>query len=218
MQTRPLPLLGPRKEALLSLTPRCGIAAEIGADHGITAAHLVQSGVAKRLVVTDISAASLEKAKRRFALHGLSDRADFRVADGLDALEEPVEAVLLAGLGTRTLCAILERGKDRIGDAALILQPQQSPFQLREWLMQNGFRVDAERIALEEGRYYVVLRARRAKTLYTQRELLLGPCLLRDRPPLYAAYLRWRRGCLLAVRGEDTRQAVAWIEEVLAAL
>lgn len=213
-----LPKPGARKEALLALMPPCDLAAEIGADHGITAAHLLRSGIAGRLLVTDISAASLAKAKRLFALHGLLAQAEFRVADGLDALDGPVGAVLVAGLGTATIRGILQRGRGRIGNAALILQPQQDPVLLRRWLMENGFSMDAERIAQEDGRYYVVMRASRGHCAYSERELLLGPCLARAKEPPYREYLAWQQNRLRVMRHAQARQAVKWIEEELSSL
>lgn len=210
---RPLPLPGPRKDAILALTPHCRLAAEIGADHGITSAHLLQGGQCGRLIVADISAASLGKAQRLFALHGLSGSADFRVADGLDALDGPVDAIIIAGMGAATICRMLDRSRGKVGDAALILQPNPDPPSMRTWLAQNGYTIEAERLAIEGRRYYIILRARAGGRAYTPKELLLGPCLLRERPEGWQAYLAWRRGCLAAMRGEDTQQAIAWIEE-----
>lgn len=211
----PLPSPGPRKEAICALVPPCALGAEIGADHGIISAHLLRAGICRRMVVADISAASLAKARRLFALHGLEARADFRVADGLDALDTPVDAIVIAGMGAQTMQRMLAAGAARIGDAALVIQANQDPPGMRRWLAQRGYRIDAERLAREDRRYYIVVRAYRGEAAYTDRELLLGPCLLRERPPMYADYLRWRRDCLQAMRGVDMRQNIQWIEEAL---
>lgn len=211
----PLPIPGPRMRALIDMMPVCEVGAEIGADHGITAAHLVSGGICGRMIVTDISAASLDKARRRFAMHGLTDRADFRVADGLAALDAPVGAILIAGMGADTITHILSRGMDRIGDAALVLGPNPNPHIARRWLMENGFAIEAEAIAREDRRYYIVLRARRGEARYTEKELLLGPVLLRERPPLLHDYLTWRHGCTQCMQDDTARRALTWIEEAL---
>ena len=211
-----LPAPGARKAAILALTPVCARGAEIGADHGITSAHLLQSGRCGTMIVSDISAASLDKARRPFALHGLEGRAVFRVADGLRALDGPVGAVVIAGMGAQRIAQILSGCTPALAGAAFILQPIPDPPFLRRWLMENGFRLEAERLAREGRRYYIVLRAARGRAAYTPKELLLGPLLLRERPPLWREYLCWRRNCLLA--GREAGDAVGWIKEELDAL
>lgn len=210
-----LPMAGPRVAALVALTPPCALAAEIGADHGIISAHLLRGGRCARMIVADVSAASLAKARRLFAAHGLEERAEFRVADGLDAVDEPVDAILIAGMGAGTMTGILRRGVERIGGAALILQANQDVPAVRAWLAGNGFAIEAESIAREGRRFYVVMRARRGEAAHSARALYLGPCLLRERPDAFAPYLRWRRDCLLRVRRADVRQEIEWIEEAL---
>lgn len=209
-----MPALGPRQEAICALVPRVDTGAEIGADHGITAAHLLARGVCGRMVVSDISAASLDKARRLFMFHALEARADFRVADGLDALEGmPAGAVVIAGLGGLTVRDILARGLHRLRGAALVLQPQSDIDALRAWLAQNGYRIDAERLAREGRRFYVALRAVPGMASYDERALLLGPCLLRERPGEWQAYLRWMNGVLSRVRDRDVSAQMKWIEE-----
>jgi len=207
-----LPAPGPRKEALIGLVPPCALAAEIGADHGIISAFLLSQGICGRMVVSDISAASLQKARRLFAPRGLETRADFRVADGLLALDAPVEAIIIAGMGEKTIKEILRKGMDRLHGAALVLQSNTGVPGLRRWLAANGFRIDAERVVKEGRRYYIAMRAVEGRAVYSEKELCLGPCLLGERPPLLREYLAWRRGCLLRARGGD-QPAVKWLEE-----
>lgn len=211
----PLPEAGPRKEAIFALTPPSQVIAEIGADHGITSAYLLRLGIAGRMIVSDISAASLLKARRLFALHGLEESAAFCVANGLDALTEPVGAAILAGMGAKTIAEILLRGRDAAPDAAFILQPSTDPPYLRRFLMENGYRIEDERLAFENRRYYVAMRARRGRASYTEKEILLGPRLLAERPPLFPEYLAWRKVCLARVRRESARGQIAWIEQAL---
>lgn len=208
-----LPEPGARKRALCELMPRVALAAEVGADHGITSAHLLREGICGRMILSDISAASLEKARRLFALHGLQTQAQFRVADGLDALREPVDAILISGIGARTMCDILKRGRDRIGWAALVLQARPNPQDVRRWLMKNGYAIECERLAYEGGRFYPALRAVRGQADYTEKELLLGPCLLRERPQAFEAYLTWHEACLLRMQSEYAARALRWVRE-----
>lgn len=206
-----LPTLGPRKLAVCQLVPKVSLGADVGTDHGIISAHLLREGICSRMILSDISAASLEKAKRLFALHGMQDQADFRVADGLRALEEPVGAVVIAGMGGLSICDILQGGMDKIGRASLILQPQTDAQVLRKWLATNGFRIDAERLAVEGRRYYVVIRAVKGKMRLDGREAFLGPCLLSEPPETWGRYLSWMEGNLTRVQSQDASGPLEWV-------
>lgn len=205
--------LGARKDAICGLVPRVPVAAEVGADHGKISAYLVANDICDRIIVSDISGASLDKAKQLFTLRGLHDRAVFNVSDGLDAIDQPVGAIVIAGMGADTVQKILQRGLGRIGGASLILQANSNVHKLRRWLAEHDFFIDAERLVQEDRRYYVVLRAKRGIVEYSEKQMLLGPCLLKDRPPLWQDYLSWRRACMERMRGQDVRQALCWLDE-----
>ena len=70
-----LPQLDERLKTVFDLFPACDIGAEIGADHGRLSCNLLAKGKVKHMLVTDISAPSLEKAKRLFRIHGLEECA-----------------------------------------------------------------------------------------------------------------------------------------------
>ncbi|HML46915.1 MAG TPA: class I SAM-dependent methyltransferase [Clostridia bacterium] len=226
MTSRKLPELDERLSTVVDLTPKCRLAADIGADHGHTACHLLQTGRCERMIVTDISPKALARAKAKLTLHGLERRASFHVADGLDFLEEPADAVLVTGMGAQTMVELLSRGRERLHGAALILQPNRAPERVREWLSEQGFAVADERIAHAAGRYYVILRASPGRPETDGRALFLGPCLLRERPPHFTEYFRWRLNVLkaegpgVARLGEQAarehEQRMRWMEEVLA--
>lgn len=225
MTARKLPELDARLSALVALTPQCRVAADVGADHGHTACHLLQTGRCDRMIVTDISSKALARAKAKLTLHGLEQRARFYVADGLAFLEEPVDAILVTGMGAQTMTELLARGRDRLHAAALILQPNRSPEQVRAFLAGQGWAVTQERIALAGGRYYVILRAEPGAPETDARALFLGPCLLRERPAHFAEYLRWRLNVLKAEgpgvdrldarAARDYEQRKRWMEEAL---
>ena len=67
-----LPALDERLACAAALFPACEYGADIGADHGRLSCALLASGKCRRMCVADISAESLEKAKRLLRLHGLA--------------------------------------------------------------------------------------------------------------------------------------------------
>ena len=221
---RPLPTPGERMEAIMRLFAPVHAVAEIGADHGILSAHLVKRKICQKIIVTDRSAVSLEKAKRLFFLHRLGESAVFCVGDGLLALPEPVDAALIAGMGAESIISILEKGKEKLGNAALILQANGKQRLLREWLFANRYTIDDEVIAKEKGRYYIVIRAvqddkGRADTCcsekcFMEKEAFLGPVLMRKRPAYWGEYLSFLQKCLTRERDLDC-SALRWVAEEL---
>lgn len=221
-------LLDARLGALADLVGDARVVADIGADHGRLACVLLQSDARRRMIVADVSADSLDKARRLLAEQGLTERAVFCVADGLAALDEPVDAIVLAGMGTKTIRQILIDGAERIGNAQLILQPNLDAPKLRQFLAENGFSIMKERIAQVDRRYYVIIVAERGEMPpLTDRQCALGVVLPSERAPEYLHYLAWRAEVLTSVlrglgqkegdRAErkraDIRRELAWIEE-----
>jgi tRNA (adenine22-N1)-methyltransferase len=57
------------------------VIADVGADHGYTCAGILQRGLAEKVIATDISEKSLEKAKRLFAAMDMQENTECRAGD-----------------------------------------------------------------------------------------------------------------------------------------
>ncbi len=199
---RRAPILDGRLSAAMVLAGKVVCFADIGADHGRLSAVMLLEGGASRALVADVSEKALAKARNRLAGLGLADRAVFAVADGLDALEEfpcKVNVVFILGMGGDTISGILTRGREQLQGAALILGAQTELPAVRKTLCDIGYRLRREIIAHEAGRDYVLMRAEPSypdEPAYTEAELLLGPVLLKDRPPEWLPVLRRHRRML----------------------
>ncbi len=200
------PLLDQRLATALALVPPCRLCADIGADHGKLSAALLLQNRAQRVLVSDISEKALGKARKLLAQWRLSSKAAFVVADGLDALAalgaDRPEVVCVLGMGGDTMAGILRRGAARLSGATLVLGAQTELPLLRQALCEAGYRLRQERVAEAAGRFYLLLQAAPAEVgepLYTERELFLGPCLLRDRPEGWDRMLRHKLGLHVTV-------------------
>ena len=74
---------------------------DIGCDHGILEAALIERDQAHRVIAADISLASLEKARRLAAELGIEDRVECRLGDGFSVVREDdaIDAAAIAGIG-----------------------------------------------------------------------------------------------------------------------
>ena len=211
--------LDPRLSMIARLVGHCDCCADIGCDHGRLGAFLLQSGQCERVLFADVSEPSLGKARTLVDNLGLSERAIFRAGDGLDVIDEPVQAVIVAGMGGTTIADILRRGRERLKGATLVLQPNVALVQLREALPECGYAIDDERVVRDGRRHYVVIRAVPGRAQYTRREAIVGPVLLERMPPELEGYAAFRlrvaqKALRGAVRGADDLQARALEEEI----
>ena len=132
-------------------------------------------------------------------------------------------------MGGETIRDILARDRARLGGTErLILQPNGGEQPLRQWLMDNGYRILHEELLQENRFFYEIIVAEPAEpTRYSERELYFGPLLLQARDPVFVA--KWQRllrlkqqtlaGLARARQGqtdEKLEQQVRWIAELLA--
>lgn len=142
-----------RLEKAVSLIDRCGTLADIGCDHGYVSLYAVRNGLAENVWAADISAKSLDKARR---LMENEHNVSFFVSDGFSGLPYvPSEAVIL-GMGGMEIIKIIsgERRPD-----TLVLQPQNHAYDLRETLGTIGYKIVADTCICERGRYYDIIKA-----------------------------------------------------------
>ena len=108
----------------------------------------------------DINKGPLERAREHIHLYGMDAYIQTRLSDGVAALEKgEADSILVAGMGGGLVMHILEEGKDicqAVGE--LILQPQSELCSVREYLAENGYVTEAERMVFEDGKYYPMMR------------------------------------------------------------
>lgn len=135
------------------------ICADVGTDHGYLPVFLVREGIVPSAVASDIRRGPLESAKTAVKAAGLSDRIRTVLAPGLTGIR-PGEAgqCVIAGMGGLMIMGILEESPERAREMKrLILQPQNNEAELRKWLVSNGFTIERELTAAENGRYYSII-------------------------------------------------------------
>ena len=155
-------VLGARLDAVAEMLGDWDAAADIGADHGRLAVALLQRGQAKRVIASDISDLSLNKARELAAVCGVEERLSIRTADGLKGLQKAeAGALAIAGMGGALIARILG-GSPEIARSAerIVMQPMRGTAELRYYLRHNGFRIEDERVVYETGRYYQLIAAR----------------------------------------------------------
>ena len=193
---RRTPILDGRLSAAMELAGETKVFADIGADHGRLSAVLLLNDPERLALVADISAPALSKARTLIERLGLTERAVFAVANGLDALdacrEHIPDTIFVLGMGGETVSGILRRGQNKLQGARLILGAQTDLSAVRSTLVEIGYRIRREVVACENERDYILIRAevsQEHEACYSEEELLLGPSLLRQLPQNWSPVL-----------------------------
>ena len=179
-----------------SLYDPCELGADIGTDHGLLPAALLQGGICRRMILTDISPSALENARGEMNRCRLLPRVSLRLGDGLAPLEEACGMISIMGMGGRTIRDILLAGADRLRGASLLLSAHTDLPLIRQTVQEIGYHLDREEPVLSAGRFYLLFRARPGARPLSPQALRLGDRLFSSASPLLRPYLARRREIL----------------------
>lgn len=168
---------------------------DVGTDHAYLPAYLILSGKTTHCLAVDIGVGPLKNAEKTVEKYGLSDSVMLRISDGLQAVfPSEAEDITICGMGGTLMTAILKNcswlQKD---DLHLVLQPQSHVWEVRAFLMRNGFCITQESVLEENDKLYITIEA-----LYDgiDRTVSDGECyfgsLLHDTHPLAVRYTQER--------------------------
>ncbi|NMA94887.1 MAG: SAM-dependent methyltransferase [Clostridiales bacterium] len=182
-----------RMKTIIDCVPKSHTVADIGADHGYVSASLIEKGIAKYVIASDISPNSLKKTQGLIRQRGLEDYIATRMGYGLSVLaEHEADTAIIAGLGGVLISEILDRDIHIAKTIdTFILQPMQWVRPLREYLFNNGYKIDDERLVYEgEDKYYVIMKVTHGYVeISDDMYYYLGEKLIKNRCNLLLGYI-----------------------------
>ncbi|NLD20275.1 MAG: SAM-dependent methyltransferase [Clostridiales bacterium] len=147
--------LSERLQVMADNTMGSKTVADVGSDHGFLSINLMEEGLSERVIVTDVSRHSLDKAVAncREELADVSS-IEFRCGDGLTVLGRgEADAVVIGGMGGRLIRDIMALDLEHACSfRKFVLQPRIGQGRLRNWLCEKGFQIVREDV-VKEGRY-----------------------------------------------------------------
>lgn len=160
--------LSPRLMACCKFVSPGDRVADVGTDHGYLGIWLLNSGIARSVIASDIAPGPLSAARRNAVKFDCADRMEFYLSDGVAAIPRDFDTLVCAGMGADTMISILSAAPWLKHDRyRLILQCQSRTPMLRRYLSENGWDICQE-VLLRDGKF-----------LYTVMEVLY-----RDAPAL----------------------------------
>jgi len=185
--------LGARLQAVADFVPTGVKMADIGTDHAYLPIALLEAGRIAAAIACDVNEGPYQVARGTIAAAGRSHEITLRLGNGLLPLQAgEVDVVTIAGMGGSLMRQILEQSPAVVSRLqGLILQPMNAVPQLRCWLYENGWHLEAEALAEEDGRLYEILYAVPGKQSVPDELLLaIGPLLWQNKHPLLNLHVK----------------------------
>lgn len=180
--------LSERLKTVASFVKVNTILADIGSDHAYLPCFLVHEGVITKAIAGEVVKGPFESAKKQVISEGLQNNIDVRFGNGLEVISDVdnVQTVTIAGMGGPLIASILESGKDKLSKVdTLILQPNIHAKAIREWAIQEQWKIEQEVILEEHDKIYEILVLKKGIMKLSEKELLVGPILSKEKSPIY---------------------------------
>ncbi len=152
-------MLNPRLLACAAYIQNGDLVCDVGTDHALLAVHLIEQGIAKAVIASDIGVGPLAAASRTIEKYGYQDTIRTILSDGL--VHVPADGltdIVIAGMGGETMVHILETCPFALEGINLVLQPMTKADVLRNWLYHNGFAISEETCVQDDRFLYAVMR------------------------------------------------------------
>ena len=187
-------MISKRLELVASFVPQGAVLLDVGSDHAYLPIELVEKGKIERAIAGEVVEGPYQSAVKNVESHGLKEKIQVRLANGLAAFEEEdqVTVITIAGMGGRLIATILEEGLDKLSNIQhLILQPNNREDDLRIWLQDNVFQIVAESILEEAGKFYEILVVEAGQMELSASDVRFGPFLSKEVSPVFVQ--KWQR-------------------------
>ena len=162
---------------------------DVGTDHAYLPCYAVANGIAKKAYAGDNKPGPLQNARENIRELGLEGKVIPVLADGIGETEDPIDTVVISGLGPDTVLQILSQNQDR-GVRQWVVQSNKGWEQIRSFISEHRYTILKER-CVKDGYYYqIIVFSQEDHDPYSEEEILLGPLLSKSIEEEYVAYLR----------------------------
>lgn len=188
---------------------------DVGCDHGYLPVYLVMNHRIPGAIAADVGKGPLERAREHICRYHMQNYIETRLCDGLSGISVGEgDTLVIAGMGGPLMEKILSDNPEvRDSFQELILQPQSDIPHFRHFLMSNGYRITEEKMILEDGKFYPMMKAIRDQKhneSWTPLEEMFGKYLLQEKNPVLQQFLqrelRIRQNILTKLQKAETEE------------
>ena len=188
---------------------------DVGCDHGYLPVYLVMNHRIPGAIAADVGKGPLERAREHICRYHMQNYIETRLCDGLSGISTGEgDTLVIAGMGGPLMEKILSDNPEvRDSFQELILQPQSDIPHFRHFLMSNGYRITEEKMILEDGKFYPMMKAirdQKRNESWTSLEEMFGKYLLQEKNPVLQQFLqrelRIRQNILTKLQKAETEE------------
>ena len=215
--------LSARLRACCDYIPQGARIADIGTDHGYLGIWLLQQGIARSVIASDIVPGPLSSAQRNAEKFGYAHRMEFYLSDGACSIPRDFDILVCAGMGGDTMVSILSAAPWlKNPQYTLILQCQTKTPILRRYLSESGWKIHRETV-IRDGKFlYTVMQVLWQPGIsLTCGQWYFPPAMQAQPSADAAAYYRWIKNGLVKIvssRGDNADPTLIKALEELEAL
>ncbi len=156
-------MITPRLKCIIDNTKGKRIA-DVGTDHAYIPIYMIENNLADYFIAGDVRRGPVDIALSNVKKHNLSDKIEVRLGSGLSILKNgETDTVIIAGMGGQLISEIIDSDIDAAKSRRLVLQPMNAQYELRKYLVENGFKITNEDIAVEGFKVYNIINAESGK-------------------------------------------------------
>ena len=172
---------------IASLVKNHDVIIDVGCDHALLDIYLTKNKIVKKAIATDITYGAIKMALKNVSYYDCLN-VDVRVGNGLDTLkkEDKVSLIIMSGLGNQKIVNILNDNKEKLYNIKeLIIQSNTGYFELRKEIVKLGYIIEEEVLVKENNIIYVIIKFKKGKKRYNNKQLYFGPILLKNKNTLF---------------------------------
>ena len=206
-------MISKRIKEIVKLVPPYRRICDVGCDHGYLVMEAFDQGLIDFAQLVDNKEMPLLSAKSNLKDYN-KDSYELSLSNGISELRSDIPCVCILGMGGVLICDILKDTKKRTNIKRLILQPNKNSFEVRCFLMENGYKITFEEIIYDK-KYYEVIVAEVGTSNYSNLELKYGPINLKKKSLEFKNYLEYKISLLKRINNKKVLEKIKEMEDLL---
>lgn len=201
-----------RQQKIVEKIPQCDTLIDVGCDHGKISYYALENKLAKKVICTDISKPSLEKAKK--LIFAKYPESEFIVADGIPQ-DCKFDFTVIAGMGGIEIIKILQNGEPK----KVLCQPMNNLTFFREEVINLGYKIKYDELFFDK-KFYNLILIEKGNDRLNKSEIIFGRDNLKNRGEDFLKYLQNERNKAekimsgLLVNCERRKELAEYLEEI----
>lgn len=182
-----------RLKRITDFIPSDSYILDVGCDHALLDIYLALNRNNVKLIASDINENPLKIAKENIKKYNLEDEIILEKADGVSKINDEVDTVVIAGMGTSTINDIINNDLKKLKNVKkIIISSHTSSFELRENMNKKGFKIIDEAVVFDKGKYYEIIVYSNGYEKLSKLDMKYGPIISKRKDEITKAYFNER--------------------------